>query len=73
MQHAFNRRTGRFLVAGLLAMLLGTGAMAADRAKATEVGCDGYLAKPVEPRRVIEEVKKFVGEANGGASGEATA
>jgi CheY-like chemotaxis protein len=39
--------------------------MAADRAKAAEVGCDGYLAKPVEPRRVIEEVQKFVGEAAG--------
>ena len=48
-------------------------AMAADRAKATEVGCDGYLAKPVEPRRVIEEVKRFVGEANGDASGAAPA
>jgi CheY-like chemotaxis protein len=41
-------------------------AMAADRAKAAEVGCDGYLAKPVEPRRVIEEVQKFVGEAAAG-------
>ena len=26
-----------------------------------EVGCDGYLAKPVEPRRVVEEVKKHLG------------
>jgi CheY-like chemotaxis protein len=40
-------------------------AMAADRAKATDVGCDGYLAKPVEPRKVIEEVKKFVGPGSG--------
>ena len=41
-------------------------AMAADRAKATEVGCDGYLAKPVEPRRVIEEVQRFVGPSGQG-------
>jgi CheY-like chemotaxis protein len=33
-------------------------ALPADRARAAEVGCDGYLAKPVEPRRVVEEVRK---------------
>ena len=32
-------------------------ALPADRARALEVGCDGYLAKPVEPRRVVEEVR----------------
>jgi len=31
-------------------------AFASDRAKAEEVGCDGYLAKPIEPRRVAAEV-----------------
>lgn len=35
-------------------------ALATDRAKAKEVGCDGYLAKPVEPRRVVEEVQKYL-------------
>jgi two-component system, cell cycle response regulator DivK len=42
-------------------------ALATDRAKAHEVGCDGYLAKPCEPRRVVAEVEKFIGsgrEAN---------
>jgi CheY-like chemotaxis protein len=38
-------------------------ALATDRAKAQEVGCDGYLAKPVEPRRVVEEVQKHLGKA----------
>lgn len=33
-------------------------AMASDRLKAEEAGCDGYLAKPVEPRAVVEEVKR---------------
>ncbi|CAN5737540.1 response regulator [soil metagenome] len=37
-------------------------ALAADRVMAEEVGCDGYLAKPVEPRRVVEEVQKFLGK-----------
>jgi len=36
-------------------------ALAADRARAEEVGCDGYLAKPVEPRVVLEEVRRFLG------------
>lgn len=36
-------------------------ALAADRAKAAEVGCDGYLAKPCEPRKVVAEVEKFIG------------
>jgi CheY-like chemotaxis protein len=52
--------------AGIPVVALTAHAMAADRAKAAEVGCDGYLAKPVEPRRVIEEVQKFVGEATAG-------
>jgi CheY-like chemotaxis protein len=38
-------------------------ALATDRAKAGEVGCDGYLAKPCEPRRVVQEVKRFIGDA----------
>jgi CheY-like chemotaxis protein len=37
-------------------------ALAADRERAVQVGCDGYLAKPVEPRRVVEEVKRFLGD-----------
>ena len=36
-------------------------ALAGDRERAKEVGCDGYLAKPVEPRRVLEEVRRFLG------------
>jgi two-component system, cell cycle response regulator DivK len=36
-----------------------------DREKATQVGCDGYLAKPVAPRRVVEEVEKFIGKPQG--------
>lgn len=38
-------------------------ALPEDRHKATQVGCDGYLSKPVGPRRVLEEVNRMV---NGG-------
>ena len=36
-------------------------ALEEDRARAREAGCDGYLAKPVEPRKVLEEVARFLG------------
>ena len=31
-----------------------------DRERAAEAGCDGYLAKPVEPRAVLAEVRRFL-------------
>lgn len=40
-------------------------ALAADREKAFEVGCDSYLAKPCEPKTVVSEVRKFIGSGNG--------
>ena len=40
-------------------------AFASDREKAMEVGCDGYLAKPCEPRAVVAEVQRFLGKNNG--------
>ena len=35
-------------------------ALVSDRETAARVGCDGYLAKPVEPRRVLEEVRRHL-------------
>ena len=42
-------------------------ALASDREKAMEVGCDGYLAKPCEPRAVVAEVQRFLGKGTVGA------
>jgi CheY-like chemotaxis protein len=39
-------------------------ALASDREKAMEVGCDGYLAKPCEPRAVVAEVQRFLGRSD---------
>ena len=36
-------------------------AYAEDRQRARELGFQSYLAKPVEPRRVIAEVERFIG------------
>jgi CheY-like chemotaxis protein len=38
-------------------------AMSEDRKRAEEVGCDGYLSKPVEPRRVVQEVERLLAPA----------
>jgi CheY-like chemotaxis protein len=51
-----DERTARVPIVALTAHALAT-----DRARAQEVGCDGYLAKPVEPRRVIEEIERVLG------------
>ena len=37
-------------------------ALDTDRARAAEIGFDVFLAKPVEPRRVVSEVRKLLGE-----------
>lgn len=37
-----------------------------DRERAFEVGCSAFLIKPVEPRRVLDEVQKFIGPATDG-------
>lgn len=48
---------------GIPIIALTAHALEEDRQKAVQVGCDGYLAKPVEPRRVVQEVERFVGPA----------
>ena len=46
---------------GIPIIALTAHALEEDRQKAVQAGCDGYLAKPVEPRRVVQEVERFVG------------
>jgi CheY-like chemotaxis protein len=38
-------------------------ALESDRERATAVGCDGYLAKPAEPRLVLATVQARLGDA----------
>ena len=37
-------------------------ALADDRERATEVGFSSYLAKPIEPRVVVAEVRRWIGD-----------
>ncbi|MBI5444732.1 MAG: response regulator [Deltaproteobacteria bacterium] len=39
-------------------------AMVGDREKALEAGCDGYLSKPVDVRRLPEQVSAYLGGEN---------
>lgn len=48
---------------GIPVIALTAHALAEDRETAKNVGCDGYLAKPCEPRTVVAEVEKFIGPA----------
>ena len=38
-------------------------ALAADRERALDVGCDDYLPKPVEPRAVVEAIERILSRA----------
>ena len=40
-------------------------ALPGDRERSFQAGCDGYLAKPCEPRAVVAEVQRFLGTDNG--------
>lgn len=40
-----------------------------DRRLSLDVGCDGFLAKPVEPRKVVAEVERFIGAPAQGREG----
>ncbi|MES2524283.1 MAG: response regulator [Gemmatimonadota bacterium] len=42
-------------------------ALPGDRDHAREAGCDGYLAKPVEPLRLVREVGRALAESAGTA------
>ena len=35
-------------------------ALAEDRVKAAEAGCDSYLSKPAEPKQVVAEVRRML-------------
>jgi CheY-like chemotaxis protein len=40
-------------------------ALADHRARASEVGFSSYLAKPIEPRAVVAEVRRWIGGGHG--------
>ena len=53
------------LTASIPIVALTAHALADDRARAAEVGFSSYLAKPVEPRVVVAEVRRLIGDGAG--------
>jgi CheY-like chemotaxis protein len=45
-------------------------AMAGDRDKALEAGCDGYVEKPIDPETFVAEIERFLPPSPGGAEAE---
>lgn len=39
-------------------------ALADDRARASQVGFSSYLAKPIEPRVVVAEIRRWIGDGS---------
>ena len=37
-------------------------AMSGDREKVMASGCNGYIEKPISSRKVIEQIRKVIGE-----------
>jgi CheY-like chemotaxis protein len=56
---------------GIPVVALSAHAMPADRARAGEVGFASYLTKPIEPRRVVEEIERLT--VSKAASGQGAA
>ena len=46
-------------------------AMPADRARAGEAGFASYLTKPIEPRRMVEEIDRLMSGSTAGVPGTA--
>jgi two-component system, cell cycle response regulator DivK len=38
-------------------------ALDSDRERVIDAGCNNYLAKPVEPRRLLEQVERMIGKS----------
>jgi two-component system, cell cycle response regulator DivK len=47
-------------MAGVVVVALTAHAMAGDREKILGAGCDGYIAKPVDPQGLAAEVARYL-------------
>ena len=49
--------------AGIPILMLTVRAMAPDRDKSFAAGADSYISKPVDPKRILEEIERLIGTA----------
>ena len=59
---ATRRLKGDAATRAIPVIALSAHALEEDRLRARQAGCDGYLAKPVEPKKVLAEVARYLGE-----------
>ena len=47
-------------LAGTIIVAVTSYAMAGDRERILEAGADGYIEKPIDPERFIDQIKKYI-------------
>jgi CheY-like chemotaxis protein len=50
--------------AGIPIIAMTSHAMAGDRERMLAAGCDGYIEKPIDPERIISQIRKLIGETS---------
>jgi CheY-like chemotaxis protein len=48
--------------AGIPVIAMTSYAMSGDREKLLAAGCDGYIEKPIDPERVIAQIRRVIGD-----------
>jgi CheY-like chemotaxis protein len=48
-------------MANIIVVMLTAHALQEDHVRARQVGSDGFLTKPIEPRKIVAEVSLFIG------------
>ena len=51
-------------LAGTIIVAVTSYAMVGDRERILEAGADGYIEKPIDPERFVEQIKKYISDCH---------
>ena len=51
-------------LAGTIIVAVTSYAMAGDRERILEAGADGYIEKPIDPEKFVEQIKKYISDCH---------